>query len=517
MSNSKSIHIVVSPFESQDDISLRNEISKKLDISNSDIKSYKISKKSIDARNSKVKFNLWIDVILVGNDEIDEEPFTPNLKDVKNNEPVFIIGSGPAGLFFALTIIEKGYKPIIIEQGKSVEDRKKDISILNKSGELNTTSNWCFGEGGAGTYTDGKLYTRSNKRGDINKVLNYLVYHGANNEILYESHPHIGTDKLPNIISNIRKTITDCGGEFCFEKKLTNIIIENDSIKSIVLNENETISTSKLVLATGNSARDIYELLNSKNIEMSFKPFALGVRVEHPQELINESQYGKDKNNEYLPPATYKLVTQVKNKGVFSFCMCPGGIIVPSSTNKNELVVNGMSNSRRNSKYANSGIVVEIGLDNIKDFSQYNELAGLYFQKNIEEECYKFGGGNYVAPAQRIADFIRNKPSTTLPKSSYNPGLSSFNLNDIFKADLSFYLKNALIEFNNKIKGFTSSEAVMVAVESRTSSPIQILRNKETFEHVKIKGLYPIGEGSGYAGGITSSAIDGINCAEIFS
>ena len=471
---------------------------------------YEIIRKSLDARSRTILYNLKIRTFIDEHtSKLDIDSFVP--KKISHKKEVHIIGAGPAGLFCALQCITLGLKPVIFERGKDVKSRRRDLAVLNKEGILNTESNYCFGEGGAGTYSDGKLYTRSNKRGKLQTVLDWLVQFGAETNIRYEAHPHIGTNKLPQIISAIREKIIECGGEIHFNEKLTDIEVNANTIQSITLNNHTKVKIKSLVLATGHSAEDIYQLLYKKKIFIEAKPFALGVRVEHPQNLIDTAQYKCSIRPEYLPPASYSLVEQVNNRGVFSFCMCPGGIIAPASTQENQLVVNGWSPSKRNNPYANSGIVVAI---NEKDFSNENPLSALNFQKQIENKAYMAGGGKYVAPAMRLNDYVNKKFSNTLPKCSYLPGVKSTLIHEIFPEFVNHGLQKAFQLFDKKIKGFNTNEAIIVATESRTSSPIRITRNHDTFQHVQISNLYPCAEGAGYAGGIVSAAMDGMNIAE---
>lgn len=483
-----------------------------LKIKISNINNYKIIKKSIDARKRKVVINVKIKIVFNDKNYVFEKP-KYDFKNIKQAKEILIIGAGPAGLFAALQLIEIGLKPIIIERGKIIKERRKDIAALNRKHIVNPESNYAFGEGGAGTFSDGKLYTRSKKRGNINRVLELLQYHGANENITYEARPHIGTNKLPEIISNIRKTITDCGGEIRFNSKLTDFIISDNIIKGIVVNNNEKIMSQAVILATGHSASDIYELLQQKNIKIQKKPFAIGVRVEHSQALIDSIQYNCTLRDKFLPAANYNLVTQVNGRGVFSFCMCPGGFIVPATTAKDKLVINGMSPSNRNSKFANSGIVVEIKDKDLTNFKQFGELAGLKFQQYIENLAFKNANNTQAAPAQRLVDFVNGKYSNTLPETSYFPGLTSSEIQNWLPKSISERLKTGFKNFDKKMKGFLTNQAIILAVESRTSSPVRIPRSKETLQHEQIKGLFPCGEGAGYAGGIVSSAVDGQNCA----
>jgi len=477
---------------------------------------YHILKHSIDARGRQPRVQISLNAFI-------HEPFRYrelmpfNFRDVKKAQRrVIIIGAGPAGLFAALKLIESGIKPIILERGKEVRARRRDLAVLNKHGEVNPESNYCFGEGGAGTYSDGKLYTRSTKRGDINRILNLFVHFGAGEMILYEAHPHIGTNKLPQIITAIRKQILDCGGEYLFEKKVVDFIIENNEIKGVKTADGGTFEANAVILATGHSARDIFTLLQSKKILIESKPFALGVRVEHPQAIIDAAQYHCAVRDKYLPPAAYNLVQQVDGKGVFSFCMCPGGIIAPATTSPGELVVNGWSPSKRNNPYANSGIVVAIEEKNLPAgqggwllYKKYGPLAAMYFQQEVERKAFKAGGGKFAAPAQRLADFCENKLSPTLPDCSYLPGISPALLKEVLPAFIYKSLQQGFKEFGKKMSGYYTNEAVVVATESRTSSPVRIPRDKETLQHSQIKNLYPCGEGAGYAGGIVSAAMDG--------
>ena len=429
-----------------------------------------------------------------------------------------VVGFGPAGMFASLQLIEKGFKPIVIERGKDARSRRRDLAAITREHLVNPESNYCFGEGGAGTYSDGKLYTRSKKRGDVNKVLEILVQHGAPEDILIDAHPHIGTNKLPRVVTNIRETILNAGGEIHFNTKLTDLIINNDCIEGVVTGSGNKIMAEHVILATGHSARDIFYLLNNKGIAIEYKPFALGVRVEHSQQLIDSIQYHCEQRSDFLPPASYKLVQQVKQRGVFSFCMCPGGIIAPCATAPGEIVTNGWSPSKRNNPYANSGVVVTIEEEDLAPYESHGALAGLEFQKSVEQQMFAIAGnkgekGQY-APAQRLVDFIKGKTSSDLPPCSYTPGIVSIPLHEVLPKSIATRLQEGFKAFGNKMKGYLSNDAVIVAVESRTSSPVKIPRNKETLEHPQIKGLYPSGEGAGYAGGIVSAAIDGQKCAE---
>lgn len=470
---------------------------------------YNILKSSIDARGKQAWVHLTIQSFI-------EEPWQQRdllsfrFADVsKSNQKVIVIGAGPAGLFASLKLIESGIKPIILERGKDVRARRRDLADLNKEGKLNPESNYCFGEGGAGTYSDGKLYTRSSKRGDVNRILNLFTLFGAEEKILYEAHPHIGTNKLPKIITAIRKKILDCGGEYWFEKKVTDFVLADGKITGIKTNDGDSFEANAVILATGHSARDIFQLLDAKKIQIELKAFALGVRVEHPQALIDSLQYHQDTRDDFLPPASYSLVQQVQDRGVFSFCMCPGGIIAPAATSQGELVVNGWSPSKRNNPYANSGIVVTVEEKDAHVYRNYGPLAAMHFQQSTEKTAFIAGGGKFVAPAQRMVDFCREKVSASLPVCSYLPGLHSVSLKEVLPPFIHARLQQAFIEFGKKMKGYFTNEAVIVAPESRTSSPVRIPRNAATMQHPQIENLYPCAEGAGYAGGIVSAAMDG--------
>ncbi len=477
----------------------------------------RLLKRSIDARKRDIKVHLQLEAYL---DELAPSPLEtqqhyPNVKDAPQ---ALIIGAGPAGMFAALRLIELGIKPIIFEQGKDVRSRRRDLADINKKHLVNPISNYCFGEGGAGTYSDGKLYTRSKKRGDIRRILEILVRHGAIEDILYEAHPHIGTNKLPQIVQALRETILQAGGEIHFETKVTDFILEQGELCGIVTDKAEKWKGIGVILATGHSARDIFYLLQAKDILIEFKPYAIGVRIEHPQSLIDEIQYKTAHRGEYLPPSAYSLVTQVKHqgkeRGVFSFCMCPGGFIVPSATAPSELVVNGMSPSRRNSVFANSGIVVALDWEDVKPFHQFGALAGLHFQQAVEQKAFELSGQSQAAPAQKMLDFINKKTSSTLLKTSYQPGLVSMKMDEVLPDFIAHSLREGFRHFGKKAKGYLSNEAQLIGIESRTSSPVRIPRDKLTTEHVQIKRLFPCGEGAGYAGGIMSAAMDGERCAE---
>ncbi len=510
----RNLQIQVTPDIAGQADKLLTYISNYLNIPAEKIYHIKIIKRSIDARRKKVVVNLNLEIYINEN----YKPHTDSnitYQNVANASHVLIIGAGPAGLFAALKLIERGLKPIIIERGKDVRGRRRDLAKLNKDHIVNPESNYCFGEGGAGTYSDGKLYTRSKKRGDVTKILDVLIAHGASENIKIDAHPHIGTNKLPQIITAIRETILKCGGKILFNTKVVDLIIKNHAIKGVVSEAGERIFSNQIILATGHSARDIFKLLEQKLIAIEAKPFALGVRVEHPQKLIDKIQYHCSAvRNEYLPPAPYNFARQINGRGVYSFCMCPGGIIAPCATEPNEVVTNGWSPSKRDQATANSGIVVELNLEDFKEFSDKGALAGMYFQKSIEHKAWEAAGKSQAVPAQRLVDFVKGKLSNELPKTSYVPGIVSVNLKEILPSFIYEALQQGFIEFGNLMDGYLTNEAVVHAPESRTSSPVRIPRDKITLQHPDVKGLYPCGEGAGYAGGIMSAAIDGEKCAD---
>ena len=506
------VQIVIKP-QQQEDLEFIYRLGlQKAKLNPDEVIDWRIRKRSLDARKAAIKMNVQLEFWKVG--EVREPTQAWTAKTVDPEKKIAIIGAGPAGLYAALRAIEAGITPVVFERGKDVRARRRDLAAINKAQTVNPESNYCFGEGGAGTYSDGKLYTRSKKRGNVLKALEWLVHFGASDNILVEAHPHIGTNKLPAIITAMREAVIAHGGAVHFNAKLTDIKIENNSIKGLEINGDTWHNFSELVLATGHSARDIFYLLHKRGVTIAAKPFALGVRVEHTQELINDIQYHGDHQNPYLPPASYALVEQVDGMGVYSFCMCPGGIIAPCATEKEEVVTNGWSPSKRNNPYANSGIVVSVSPEDLPNYKENDTFVCLDFQKKVEYDCWVAGGKTQRVPAQRMVDFVEGKTSTDFPKTSYQPGIVSVNLAEVLPPLIAKRLQKAFIKFGRKMKGYYTNNAVLHAPESRTSSPVSIPRDPETMEHLDIKGLYPCGEGAGYAGGIISAAIDGINCVD---
>ncbi|HZE83397.1 MAG TPA: FAD-dependent oxidoreductase [Puia sp.] len=524
----QTLQLKLLPAEASTESAVRERVAQAAGCSVKDISGFYLLKRSIDARGRHVHIMLTLRVF-INEPYQDRELIQLHFPDVSQaTKQVIIIGAGPAGLFAALKLIQKGIRPILLERGKDVRSRRRDLAILNKEGIINSESNYCYGEGGAGTYSDGKLYTRSNKRGDIGRILHLFVQFGAEDNILYDAHPHIGTNKLPQIIQAMRQQITDSGGLFLFEKKVVELILQNDLIREVRTADGDQFGADNVILATGHSARDIFHLLHRKKILIEAKPFALGVRIEHPQALIDRIQYGVPDlatptvktplavgvKTPWLPPSSYSLVEQVQGKGVFSFCMCPGGIIAPASTAPGELVVNGWSPSKRNNPYSNSGIVVSIEEKDWAAFQQHGPLAALYFQQSVEQKAFEQGGGKFVAPAQRMTDFVAKKRSGSLPSCSYLPGLHSVNLQEALPPFVYESLRLGFTAFGKKMKGYFTDEAVVVATESRTSSPVRIPRDPVSLQHPQIRNLYPCGEGAGYAGGIVSAAMDGERVAD---
>ncbi len=508
----KEIELILPPEFVNDYSYQKNLAAKVLKLNVEEISAVQVVRRSVDARSKNPIYRAKAIVYL------NEEPvdiYSPiNFKHVKGNKKVLIVGMGPAGMFAALRLIELGIKPIIFERGKDVQSRRKDLREIQQFGNVNPDSNYCFGEGGAGTYSDGKLYTRSTKRGDVNRILNILVQHGSQKEILIDAHPHIGSNILPKVVQAIRQTIIDCGGEIHFDSHVTDFILVGNKIKGLVVNTEKEFLGDSVILATGHSARDIYYLLDKHKIKLEAKPFAMGVRIEHPQRLIDEIQYHSKERNPNLPASSYNLACQADDRGVYSFCMCPGGIIIPASTTSEELVLNGMSVSRRDSPFANSGLVVTIDEKDWKQYKSFGVFAGLEFQKEVERIAFEAGGKTQRAPSQRITDFVKGEISQTLPESSYIPGTISSPLHEILPKQIVEGIRKSLLIFDKKMKGYFTEEAQMLAAETRTSSPIRIPRDNETLMHVEVEGLFPSGEGAGFAGGIVSAAFDGERSAE---
>ena len=550
----QTLQLKLLPAEAASDPIVREYIARATGRPEEEITGFNLIKRSLDARGRQPHIILTVQVF-IGEAFQASEPERIPFPDVSRaDKQVIIVGAGPAGLFAALRLIEKGIRPVLLERGKDVRARRRDLAILNKEGIIDPESNYCFGEGGAGTYSDGKLYTRSTKRGDIHRILSLLVQFGAGKNILFDAHPHIGTNKLPQIIQAMRQQIRDCGGLFLFEKKVVDFLLRDERIVAVKTADGDSFEGSAVILATGHSARDIFHLLHHKKVLIMAKPFALGVRIEHPQNLIDTIQYGLLRGNRrtqetpakerrpsvaeqgpggrqrqtgplvrtgstitrppFLPPASYSLVEQVDHKGVFSFCMCPGGIIAPAATAEGELVVNGWSPSKRDNPYANSGIVVSVEEKDLAPFRKQGPLAGLYFQQSVEQKAFGLGGGKFVAPAQRMADFVAKKVSSSLPSCSYLPGIHSVPLQEALPSYIYESLRGGFTAFGKKMSGYFTNEAVIVATESRTSSPVRIPRDPDTLQHPQVKNLFPCGEGAGYAGGIVSAAMDGERVAD---
>jgi uncharacterized FAD-dependent dehydrogenase len=509
----KELQLILSPKKAFHEDLYKPIVAGKLKVTTERIKTIRILRRSIDSRGKHIRINLHLRVHVDEEEKIPVAP-EPQYRDVSAGKEVVIIGSGPAGLFAALHLIELGYKPVILERGKEVSERKKDIALITREHRVNPDSNYCFGEGGAGTFSDGKLYTRSKKRGDHRRILNTLHWHGTDEAILYDAHPHIGSDKLPMIIRHIRETILNAGGQIRFNTRIDGLEIKNHKVTCVTTSGGDRFSGIAFILATGHSAREIYFYLDRIGIPLEAKPFAVGVRVEHPQSLIDTIQYHGLKRDEYLPPAMYSLIHQSAGRGVYSFCMCPGGFIIPSATAGEEVVVNGMSPSKRNSPFANSGIVIEIRPEDITEFEQFGALKGLKYQLALEQQAWIAGGKKQTAPAQRLSDFISGKASRSLPACSYTPGVVSSDLHKWLPISLVERLRAGFLAFDRKMKGFLTNEAIILGVESRTSSPVRIPRDPELLSHPLISNLFPCGEGAGFSGGIVSSAVDGERVAE---
>lgn len=507
------LNISVNPKQASDTFFLRPLVAQKLNIPIDEIDSIVIRRRSIDARSRNVKVNLGLDIYTEG-----EAPPTHlshfEYSNVSQKKRVIIVGAGPAGLFAALRLIELGMCPIVIERGKAVSERKRDIAAVHRDHVVNEDSNYGFGEGGAGTFSDGKLYTRSKKRGDIRRILEVFHFHGAQDDILIDAHPHIGTNVLPRVITKIRESILEAGGEVHFNSRVVDLIEKQSRVIGVELQNGERFEGEAVIMATGHSARDIYNLFREKGISLEAKSFAVGVRVEHPQQLIDSIQYHRPNRGKYLPAAAYSFVEQVNGRGVYSFCMCPGGVIVPAATAPDQHVVNGMSPSGRNTAFANSGIVVEIRPEDLKQFSHHREFAGLEFQQKLERLSFKMAGKTQLAPGQRLVDFVEGDISQSLPKSSFKPGNVISPMHEWLPDFISKRLRKGFEQMGRRAKGFLTNEAMVMGVESRTSSPVRVPRDAESLEHVTTKGLFPCGEGAGYAGGIVSSAMDGERCAE---
>ncbi|MCB0429504.1 MAG: FAD-binding protein [Flavobacteriales bacterium] len=509
----KEVNIVLPPEQAANEMAVRTRAARTAGVPFEDVTASVIIRRSIDARRYPVVFNLKV-LLFIGEPNNPLLVSAPAYKDVHNAPPVLIVGAGPAGLFAALSLLEAGLKPVVLERGKDVRGRRRDIAALMKEHLVNPDSNYCFGEGGAGAYSDGKLYTRSTKRGNVRKVLEVLVQHGATPDILVDAHPHIGTNKLPGVIRAIRETILAHGGEVHFNMRVTDFILKGKKMGGLVTADGTRWEAQHVILATGHSARDIFRLLHTSGIVIEAKPFALGVRVEHPQELIDNIQYHCDLRGPYLPPASYSLVRQAGGRGVYSFCMCPGGIIAPCATEQEEVVTNGWSPSKRDHATANSGIVVELQMPDFREFEKEGPLAAMNFQASVEHTAWVVGGRRQTVPAQRLTDFLKGKTSSDLPKTSYQPGIVPVELGDVLPPVVHRSLQAGFAQFGNMMKGFVTADAIVHAPESRTSSPVRIPRDPETLQHVSMEGLYPCGEGAGYAGGIVSAAMDGMRCAE---
>lgn len=509
----KELELKLAPREAVDEQLIYQRAIQKLKAAPGAVESVRVLRRSIDARGDQPLFRLRV-AVYVGEPYVPEPAILKGFRPVDGKKEAIIIGAGPAGYFAALELLERGVRPVLFDRGKDVRARRRDLRAIQQFGVVNPHSNYCFGEGGAGTYSDGKLYTRSHKRGNIEKAMRLLVEHGANPDILIDAHPHIGSNKLPKIVANIRETILHYGGEIHFDSQLTDLVIENGRVRGVVINQTDEHPACAVILATGHSARDIYALLHRKGVQLEAKPFALGVRIEHPQPLIDRIQYNQSPRDENLPASSYRLACQVDGRGVFSFCMCPGGLVVPAATAPGEIVVNGMSMSRRDSPYANSGTVVAVEVEDLAPFQEHGLFAGLEFQKSVERTMFDFGDGGQQAPAQRLTDFVSGKLSADLPGTSYIPGLLAAPLHELLPPSIYERLRQGVQVFGRKMKGYYTEEANVIATESRTSAPVRIPRDAESLMHGEVAGLFPSGEGAGYAGGIISAAVDGQNVAK---
>ena len=506
----KELELRFLPKEVVDKESVQEEVARVLGVNRERIMHVEVIRKSIDARQRRVMIQLRLGVH-VDSIDVKTERFVPQYRDVSKSSPVIIVGAGPAGLFAALRLIEGGRRPIVLERGKSVEERKQDLAALYRTRVVNEDSNYGFGEGGAGTFSDGKLFTRSKKRGNVDRILDILVHHGASSAILTDAHPHIGTDKLPKVIVNMRRTIEQFGGEVRFNSRVHDLLIENGKIRGVLVDGKEVLA-DQVILATGHSARDVYRMLHARSVLMLEKEFAVGVRVEHPQRLIDQIQYHQAERGNFLPAAEYRLVTNVDGRGVYSFCMCPGGVVVPACTGKEQQVVNGMSSSGRNTPWANAALVTSIGQAELKQMNYTGLFGGMQFQEELERMAWKEGGTCLCAPAQRVTDFLKGRPSLNFPSSSYKPGLHATLFNEWLPNVVYHRLWEGIRQFEKKMRGFVTDEAILLGVETRTSSPLRVPR-MDNMLHPEIDGLYPCGEGAGYAGGIVSAALDGEACA----